>query len=336
MKPAFLMKITISLFLLMAVAACKEKGKALPVPSGSSNEILIVMDKAEWQGPVGDTVKQWFTQEQIGLPQPEPVFDIINLPVAFFDKNVKAYRNVLMAKISPEIDSATIRFKDSPWSQTQKYFEIDAPSEAAFLKVFEANKQKMLDVFLKAEQDRLMANYKKKPDSEIYRLFKDKYHLYLSCPSGYLINKDTTDFVWISRETRVDSRGIIFFQKEYKDAAQFGERAIVDTVNAALEKFIPGPLPKTYMALDTVAPIVSNVYNYAGKHYAVLLRGLWMVVNDYMGGPFVLNVILDQENNRVLYMMGYIYAPDDKKRNMLRQVEAILFTAGLDYKEGNR
>lgn len=92
MKPAFLMKITISLFLLMAVAACKEKGKALPVPSGSSNEILIVMDKAEWQGPVGDTVKQWFTQEQIGLPQPEPVFDIINLPVAFFDKNVKAYR----------------------------------------------------------------------------------------------------------------------------------------------------------------------------------------------------------------------------------------------------
>lgn len=81
----------------------------------------------------------------------------------------------------------------------------------------------------------------------------------------------------------VDSRGIIFFQKEYKDAAQFGEQAIVDTVNAALENLFPGPLPKTYMTLDTVAPIVSNVYNYAGKHYAVLLRGLWMVVNDYMG-----------------------------------------------------
>lgn len=336
MKPAFLMKITIGIFLLTAVVACKEKGKALPVPSGSSNEILIVMDKAEWQSPIGDTVKQWFGQEQIGLPQPEPVFDIINLPVAFFDKNVKAYRNVLMVKVSPEIDSATIRFKDSPWSQTQKFFEIDAPDKAAFLKVFEANKQKMLDVFLKAEQNRLIATYKKNPDSEIYRLFKDKYHLYLSCPAGYQINKDTTDFVWISRETRVDSRGIIFFQKEYKDAAQFKEQAIVHTVNAELEKFIPGPLPKTYMALDTVAPIAANVYNYAGKHYAVLLRGLWMVVNDYMGGPFILNVILDQENNRVLYMMGYIYAPDDKKRNMLRQVEAILFTAGLDYKEGNR
>lgn len=336
MKPTPLLKITIGVFLLAAVVACKEKRKALPVISGSSNEVLIVMDKAEWQGPLGDTVKQWFTQEQIGLPQPEPMFDIINLPLAFFDKNVKTYRNVLVTKISPEIDSASIHFKDSPWARTQKYFEIDAPDKAAFLKVFEANKQKMLDVFLKAEQDRLITNYKKNPNAEIYRLFRDKYQLSWSFPTGYIINKDTADFVWISRETRVDSRGIIFFQKEYKDAAQFDKQAIVDSVNTELRKFIPGPLPKTYMALDTVAPVVAKTYKYEGKHYAVMMRGLWMVVNDFMGGPFVLNVVLDQENNRILYMMGYIYAPDDKKRNMLRQVEAILFTAGLDYKEGNK
>lgn len=71
-----------------------------------------------------------------------------------------------------------------------------------------------------------MANYKKKPDSEIYRLFKDKYHLYLSCPSGYLINKDTTDFVWISRETRVDSRGIIFSKKNIKMRPNLGSRPL--------------------------------------------------------------------------------------------------------------
>ncbi len=28
-------------------------------------------------------------------------------------------------------------------------------------------------------------------------------------------------------------------------------------------------------------------------------------------------------------MMGYVYAPDDKKRNMVRQVEAIVFSAGF-------
>ena len=42
-----------------------------------------------------------------------------------------------------------------------------------------------------------------------------------------------------------------------------------------------------------------------------------------MGGPFVLNVVLDEKNSRIIYMMGYVYAPDGKKRNMLRQVESI-------------
>ena len=43
----------------------------------------------------------------------------------------------------------------------------------------------------------------------------------------------------------------------------------------------------------------------------------------------MLNVVLDKKNDRVVYMMGYVYAPDDKKRNMMRQVEAILFSAGF-------
>lgn len=83
------------------------------------------------------------------------------------------------------------------------------------------------------------------------------------------------------------------------------------------------------MAIDTVTPLVMQTYNYDEDHYAVMMRGLWTVVNDFMGGPFVLNVVLDKENDRVVYMMGYVYAPDDKKRNMVRQVEAIVFSAGF-------
>lgn len=337
MKTISLIKTAVLVILTVAGISCKNKAATgLSNLSGSVNEILVVMDKNEWNGPAGDTVKTWFMQEQLGLPQPEPVFDVLNLPLPSFDKNVKGYRNVLMVKISPDIDSATIRFKESPWAKTQKYFEIQAPNDREFIRVFDAHKQSMTDVFLKAEQDRLISVYKNKPNTAIYNLFKNKYHMYLACPGDYIINKDTTNFVWISRETRKDSRGIIFFQKEYKDVAQLQYQAIVDTVNAELERYIPGPLPRTYMALDTVAPIDSKVYNFDGDHYAVLMRGLWMVVNDYMGGPYVLNVVVDIQNNRIVYMMGYVYAPEDKKRNRLRQVEAILFTAGVDYNEAGK
>ena len=36
-------------------------------------------------------------------------------------------------------------------------------------------------------------------------------------------------------------------------------------------------------------------------------------------------------------MMAYVYAPEGKKRNILRQVENILYTVDIDYeKEGNK
>ena len=83
--------------------------------------------------------------------------------------------------------------------------------------------------------------------------------------------------------------------------------------------------------------MTAATYNYQGAYYAVMIRGLWNVQNDFMGGPYVINTILDEEHNRIIYMMAYVYAPEGKKRNILRQVENILYTVDIDYeKEGNK
>ena len=224
---------------------------------------------------------------------------------------------------------SVFEFKESPWIQSQKYFRIVAPDKESFIREFNAHKEEILRVFLKAEQDRQIAYYKRKPDPKIAAFLKEKYKLDCYVPSGYNINKDLKDFAWISRETKVDSRGLVVIERKFEGMEQFRYQRIIDTVNAALRRNIPGPLNGSYMAIDTVTPLVMKTYNYDEDHYAVMVRGLWTVVNDFMGGPFVLNVVLDKKNDRVVYMMGYVYAPDDKKRNMMRQVEAILFSAGF-------
>lgn len=58
-----------------------------------------------------------------------------------------------------------------------------------------------------------------------------------------------------------------------------------------------------------------------------------MVVNDFMAGPYELNVLLDEEHQRVIYMMGYVYYPNEEKRDMMKQVDAILNTMVIDYKD---
>ena len=329
----------ISLFVLVAAlitASCKDGGRsAMSSPvSGATNELLVIMNKALWDGPAGDSIKTYFGQPQLGLPQAEPMFDLLNLPPASFEKNVKSHRNVLVVEISNKVDSAGVVFIESPWANSQKYFKISAPNDSVFYKLFNENKERIMSVYLKAERDRLVNVYKKTPDSKIFNLFKDKYHILLYCPGGYQINKDTNDFVWLSAETRVDSKGIIFFQDAYKEEGQLNYQVIIDRVNEMLKSYIPGPLPNTWMALDTQTPVTAATYNYDGEYYAVVIKGLWIAENDYMGGPFVLNVVLD--GNRIIYTMGYVYAPDGKKRNMLRQVESVLYTMKINYdKTGN-
>ncbi|KIO43009.1 DUF4837 family protein [Sanguibacteroides justesenii] len=326
-------KFIIILVSVVLFASCKNAMKNMsPAVSGKVNEILVIADKNVWDGQVGDSIRAWFQQDQEGLPQVEPLFDMLNLPELHFDKNIKGHRNILKVEISPSVDSASIQYMNSPWAKSQVYFKIKAPNNKEFMEIFEANKSRMLGVYTKAEKDRLVSIYKRTADSRIFNLFKKKYDILLYCPTGYYVNKDTTGFVWISSETTRDSKGICFFTEEYRDQNQFNDRVIIETVNEKLKQFIPGPLKGSYMSIDTDIRYTAVQYDYQGN-YAIMIRGLWTVVNDFMAGPFVLNVVLDQEYNRIIYLMGYVYYPNENKRNMVKQVEAILNTMEINYEE---
>jgi len=63
--------------------------------------------------------------------------------------------------------------------------------------------------------------------------------------------------------------------------------------------------------------------------YAFEARGLWYMENDMMGGPFVSHARVDRPNGRVVVVEAFVYAPEKKKRDMMRQLEAALYTLNL-------
>ncbi len=58
--------------------------------------------------------------------------------------------------------------------------------------------------------------------------------------------------------------------------------------------------------------------------YTIELRGVWSVENDFMGGPFISYTFVDTRDNDIITIMGYVYHPNKKKRNLLSQLEAII------------
>ena len=51
------------------------------------------------------------------------------------------------------------------------------------------------------------------------------------------------------------------------------------------------------------------------------------VEGDYMSGPFVSYTFVEPNSNNIVTLMGYVYLPNKEKRDLLRQLEAILYSA---------
>ena len=56
------------------------------------------------------------------------------------------------------------------------------------------------------------------------------------------------------------------------------------------------------------------------------VRGLWAMVGDMMGGPFVLHAINDEANKRVLVVEMVVYYPGGPKKNLMLLAESQLYT----------
>ena len=61
-----------------------------------------------------------------------------------------------------------------------------------------------------------------------------------------------------------------------------------------------------------------------GRGNSVTVRGLWEMKNDAMGGAFV--AYWQPEGSRIVVAEAFVYAPETKKRNLVRRLEAALYT----------
>ena len=87
---------------------------------------------------------------------------------------------------------------------------------------------------------------------------------------------------------------------------------------------IPGSLEGQYMATDANYVDVKD-FSVKGE-YAFEARGLWYMEKDMMGGPFVSHARVDRANGRVVVVEAFVYAPERNKRELMRQMEAALYT----------
>ena len=320
---------------VMVFGGCKGNGTLLPNVSGKAGEIIVAMDKNDWDGNLGSTTRTILAADYPFLPQQEPLFSLSNVPVTGFADLFNVHRNLLFFNIS-ESDQSGVVYKNDVWAHPQCVIQVTAPTSDSAAVILKENSERIINSFEQAERDRIIANSIRYEEHSIPPAVKEMTGGSPHFPSGFKLRKKTSDFLWISDDKQYVTQGVFIYRYPAAENDNFSMENIIAHRDAALRENVPGMFENTYMITsDAVTPAV-NYIRFRGRQFAET-RGLWEVYNDFMGGPFVSHSFYSKDGQYIIVLDGFVYAPKYDKRQYLRQVEAIMYSFEWDKadEEGN-
>ena len=313
------------LCLVLCLAGCKSGKALLPNVSGKAGEILVVMEKADWEGTLGGEVRGLLACECPYLAQREALYTLVNVIPSGFADLFKVHRNIVLVNISSASDQAAkVSFLRDVWASPQCVVQIAAPSSEEAVSALIANAKGITAFIEQAERDRVIANCKLYETKEIAAQVNDVFGGSPHFPSGYKLKKKTADFAWIADEKQYTIQGILIY-KYPVDGDDLTLDKIITHRNAILKDNVPGMFDNTYMTTSSGFPLDLEYLKYRKRDFAQV-RGYWEVENDYMGGPFVSHSFYSPDGGSVIVAEAFVYAPRYDKRQYLRQVESILYS----------
>lgn len=305
-----------------------EKSHFLPHASGRPYEVLVVMDSVEWKAPHGRALFDILDTDVPMLPQSERSFRISQCERKNFDRLLNIFRNIIIVNIDPtQYTKTKMKFTRDKYAMEQIVLTINSPSNEEFRNFCTENRQQIVDFLTKTEMNRLVKELKTENSKVTKELAKQIFQCDVNAPQELTSYKKGTDFLWTSNNTPSGMMSMVMYSFPYEGPHIFNKEYLIQKRDSVMKANIPGEKPGMYMTTDTLCSAIKPIVVH--QNYAMEMRGLWYVENDCMGGPYVSHHRVDTENNRVIVIEGFVYAPEKMKRGMIRRLEGALYTLRL-------
>ncbi len=324
----------------------------LPDATGEAGEIVILINKRKYDGPLGEAIKEVFREEVPGLTRPEPMFTIRVIEPFEFNRIFRVARNLVYVT-SFEGNSAADKWlqgtfsesskerifndpelfmqtSEDQYSKGQKILQLFAKDDATLIKNLKEKKALVQNFFNIAEKERLARDIKMSTASKtILRKVNDKLGINIKIPAGYELSVLEDDFMWVRALPAVGpSKNLFVYSKPYTSQDEFKHENIIKLRNEAGKKYIYGDPDnaESYMITETeyMDPIFRNI-NF-NDQYTVEMKGAWKTNNFSVGGTFVSYTFVDESTARLYYIEGFVIHPSEDHRELIREMESLLTT----------
>lgn len=305
---------------LLLCVSCRDAGTLITRSSGHPYEVVIAADDTA----AISLVRACLETPVEGLPQVEPAFDVRVAPLSpggerqgahssQFSREYQAARAIVQVLLAPHQQAdalqgsgalpVSISYERNVEAQPQIIVTLRAGSAEQLRRErqrWEASLRQLLTSFEQRATIALMRqHYNKQASDTLQRLFGVK----LLVPPDMLSAHYEKDFVWLSNNATTGMQNICVFKGS--------------DIDSVVGRYIKGETDAMHMRLRLAVP----------PRESGITRGLWEMEGDAMGGPFVARFITDTLTHQTTTVMAFVYAPETKKRNMVRKLEAVLSDA---------
>lgn len=326
--------------LLLFLASCSTGGRngKLPKSTGMPYEVVL-------EGDTDNIVTKMLTEDVTGLPQPEPLCRLIQVKKGKTRGNYLLVRTRIVVNIG-ERDFGeqnigerdfSVRLSHDENAAPQNIIRITAQSAQQLRERLNGEKLRHIvdEVELKHLADIISGNPSKQ-NREMQDEIKKMFGIDMKIPAAMNASKKAKDFIWISNNANSGMQNLLVMkvkseerragkgkvkseERRMKNSNAFhvNDKALIDSI---LRTNMPGETDSMYM----VIPHLSE-------------RGLWEMKGDAMGGPYVMHRIHRLQSQSAkqsqaakqgynLYIIGFVYAPEMKKKILIKQLEAAIST----------
>ncbi|NLZ96322.1 MAG: DUF4837 family protein [Bacteroidales bacterium] len=311
------------IILALTLGACKNFSSGWMSSSSASNEVLTIIDKTEWEEPHGRALFDVLNSPMSSMPQKEANFKILQIDPKNFTSTFKMARNIVEVDVSSDYTQTKMSAEINKYASGQVVLTIKAPDKDAMETFLKENSDKIVEYLVNKELERI-AQWLKKDSATPKTRIRNTFGFELAYPKGLSNITEDNNFFWATNNSAESRQDISIFSIPYTSETVFEKDSLIAIRNRVLGKHIKGSFDSQMVTSKTFRPEYRKLE--IDGLFRAEIRGLWEMTTDMMGGPFVMQAFVNENTNRVIFVDVLVYAPEKKKRNLIRNMEGTFYT----------
>lgn len=316
--------------LLVACSGEGEKKKVLVSSKGLPSELLLVVDKVVWNSDLQDSINSIVKAQVPGLMQVEELFRVTRILSHDYEATHTTFHTKLFVKVDKDLDKPMMGTRRNEYAKPQLELVVAAPSIDVLREYLMLNSERIKEILLEAQIEKRVELLRKKYSKKVDDDLKEVLGMTVRAPENMRATKKGERFLWGGTNLLAKDLNLVVYTYDWHGEDLLDTDRYVEKRDSVMKHNIPGSNEGQWMQTvrerEHKRPLVECAEREINGRKVMEARGLWEMRNGALGGPFVSISRVDTAARRVIVGEGFVYSPSTDKRDLVRQMEAVLRT----------